>query len=106
MCALPISISDHKKRFRTAREFIFHAIWLMRDMKGECDCPYCSRRPQKEVTADLEAKGIITPSSSYPGTQRLKPIREKRTDGGSRHRARVHDTRTYAAVRPVPKLLK
>jgi len=97
-------VSGFQKRFRTPREFIFHAIWLMGDMKGNCDCPYCTKRAQKEVTADLEAKGIIIPSSS--GTQRLKPIRSNRTDGGSRYRARVHDTRTYAAVRPVPKLLK
>lgn len=78
----------------------------MGDMKGTCDCPYCSKRPQKEVTADLEAKGIILPPASHSGTQRLKSIRENRTDGSSRHRTRVHDTRTYAAVRPVPKPLK
>jgi len=91
------------KRFRSKAEFIPHAIWLMNGMKGKCECKYCSKRTQKEITAEMGAAGIIPVSSisMSPSSQALKKKpREQRS------RDKRKETRTYAAIRPVRKVLK
>ena len=95
------SVGAPAKRFRSKAEFIPHAIWLMNGMKDICECKYCSKRTQKQITAEMGAAGII-PVSSSPAPQGVKKKpREQRT-----REERKRENRTYAAVRPVPKLLK
>lgn len=86
------------KRFRSKAEFIPHATWLMNGMKGNCDCKYCSKRTQKEITAEMGAAGIIPVSSS--------PAPQKKPRGQRIRESRMKESRTYAAVRPIPKALK
>src|SRR5258705_137956 len=59
------------KRFRSKAEFIPHATWLMNGMTGNCECKYCSKRTQKEITAEMGAAGII-PVSMSPTPQGVK----------------------------------
>lgn len=92
------------QRFRSAREFIPHATWLLEDMKGDCECKYCSKRTQKEITAEMGAAGIISTSMS-PGPQRVKTSRDKGKARDPLNRGQ-RGNRTYAAVRRVAKPLK
>jgi hypothetical protein len=76
----------------------------MNGMKGNCGCKYCSKKNQREITAEMGAAGIIPVSSlsMSPAPQGVKrKPREQRTREG-----RKKETRTYAAVRPVRKVLK
>ncbi|KAF9257754.1 hypothetical protein L218DRAFT_1005794 [Marasmius fiardii PR-910] len=70
LCGSTISSS-----FRSPAEFIPHAIWLFEDptlSKVNCKCLHCSRRPQKEVTADLKRLGVFPEIS--PSQTKSKPI--------------------------------
>jgi hypothetical protein len=76
----------------------------MNGMKGKCGCKYCSKKTQKEITAEMGAAGIIPVSSvsMSPASQGVKrKPREQRIREGKRK-----ETRTYAAIRPVRKALK
>ncbi|KAF9530438.1 hypothetical protein CPB83DRAFT_905381 [Crepidotus variabilis] len=98
------------KRFRSITEFIPHASWLMNDNLGRCDCKYCTKRTQKEVTAELGAAGVIPATQSMsPGPPRIKLSRPKGKGRDPMNRLRdrqKREERVYAAVQRVvrPKL--
>ncbi|KAL1674035.1 hypothetical protein EV122DRAFT_221431 [Schizophyllum commune] len=53
----------HRMRFRSTKEFIEHAAWLINGAVNPCKCKNCSGRPQTEVSRDLAANGIKTRAS-------------------------------------------
>ncbi|KAL1733922.1 hypothetical protein EV714DRAFT_203362 [Schizophyllum commune] len=53
----------HRMRFRSTKEFIEHAAWLISGAVNPCKCKNCSGRPQTEVSRDLAANGIKTRAS-------------------------------------------
>jgi hypothetical protein len=97
-------------RFRSINEFIPHAIWLMRDESMEhasCNCKYCSKKSQKEITASMSNILRSSPTAS-PSPSRPRPVREKKPRHSlpSRPRDRARDPRTYAAVQKRPEVTK
>ncbi|KAK7061027.1 hypothetical protein VNI00_000762 [Paramarasmius palmivorus] len=71
-------------KFRSPPEFIPHAIWLFTDPtmnNANCECKYCSKKTQREVTHDLGTHGILpmpvrasgSPSVSSPAVSRRIP---------------------------------
>ncbi|KAF5383714.1 hypothetical protein D9615_003660 [Tricholomella constricta] len=92
-----------QRRYRSINEFIPHAIWLYQDATmnpANCQCKYCQKKPQKEVTASLPP-GILRTTLSTPTPSRSRPKRPKSTremiPKGPRDKV-------YAAVqrRPIP----
>ncbi|KAF9454321.1 hypothetical protein P691DRAFT_717785 [Macrolepiota fuliginosa MF-IS2] len=85
-------------RFRSINEFIPHAFWLFTDPTlnyANCDCKYCTKQPQKGITASM-VDIIGTPSSASPVPRaRRDKVREK---------SRLN--RPYAAVQKVLKPAK
>ncbi|KIY49986.1 hypothetical protein FISHEDRAFT_13262, partial [Fistulina hepatica ATCC 64428] len=51
-------------RFRSINEMIPHAVWLFRNMQGDCECKYCTKKPQREITSSMA--GIMTTAGSSP----------------------------------------
>ncbi|KAJ7504318.1 hypothetical protein B0H11DRAFT_511367 [Mycena galericulata] len=66
--------SQSRSRFRSVPEFIPHAIWLMGDASVSCNCKYCSKKPQREITSSL---GITRNSNSPSPSRPLRPKTEK-----------------------------
>lgn len=98
-----------KKRFRSINEFIPHAIWLMGDPSADCECKYCAKKAQREITASLSNILRTTPTSSPgPGPIRSKPSRDKGKgrDPNRIKEARHRDTRVYAAVQKPVQILE
>ncbi|KAG7093622.1 hypothetical protein E1B28_007286 [Marasmius oreades] len=70
-------------KFRSVNEFIPHARWLFEDAAmnpANCECKYCSKKSQREITANMGNEGIIeVPSfiqsvvSSSPANPRRPP---------------------------------
>ena len=97
-----------KTRFRSINEFIPHAIWLMQDPSKNlpCQCKYCTKKPQKEITASMSNILRFTPRGSQSATpSRPRPPREKVK--GVHHRAirtqsHVREPKVYAAVQKAP----
>ncbi|CCM01806.1 uncharacterized protein FIBRA_03873 [Fibroporia radiculosa] len=93
--------SRNVNRFRSMNEFIPHAVWLFQDAslnRANCECKYCSKKPQRVVTDILELptknRSSATPSST--------PNRVPR-----RHReVRTIKPPPYAAVRRAAKPFK
>ena len=86
-------------RFRSANEFIPHAVWLMTDEsmnRANCECKYCAKKPQRIVTQVLDLPSGPRRTSSLPGS----PSRTIR-----RHRE-VRKPKPYAHVRRMPKPIK
>ncbi|KII85918.1 hypothetical protein PLICRDRAFT_165479 [Plicaturopsis crispa FD-325 SS-3] len=84
-------------RFRSCPEFIPHAQWLMEDPtmdRANCKCKYCSKTPQRRITAEMGLKS--TPTSS-PGPSRTvgRVPRERKST--------AHQVKPYASVRRKPK---
>ncbi|GLB41941.1 putative transcription-silencing protein Clr2 [Lyophyllum shimeji] len=94
-------------KFRSINEFIPHAIWLYQDKTmdpSNCQCKYCQKKSQKEVTASL-APGILrvthgTPTPTCVRVSRRKAHREAVT--------RAPREKVYAAVQkaPIPALAR
>lgn len=100
-----MSIAQHPigstlvNRFRSANEFIPHAVWLMTDEtmdRANCECKYCAKKPQRVVTQDLDLPSSARRTSSIPSSP-SKNIR--------RHRE-VRKPKPYAHVRHMPKPIK
>lgn len=56
-------------RFRSINEFVPHAEWLCRDPtmdRSNCECKYCTKRPQKEISHGLGLKIHRGSASSTP----------------------------------------
>ncbi|KAI0289449.1 hypothetical protein BC826DRAFT_914503 [Russula brevipes] len=93
--------STHAKRFRSVPEFVPHAIWLMTDPtldRGNCQCKYCAKVPQRVISENLGYKFRSTPlSTSSPGTRvhRVGRDRERRSPRSA--------PSEYATVRRAPK---
>ncbi|KAF9466099.1 hypothetical protein BDZ94DRAFT_1158717 [Collybia nuda] len=97
------------RRFRSINEFLPHAIWLLKDPTmnpSNCQCKYCSKKTQKEVTASLpgilrSTTGSQSPTPSRPRARdRPKTMRETAMKNNERHH---RDPRVYAAVQRIPK---
>ncbi|KAJ4464080.1 hypothetical protein C8J55DRAFT_567037 [Lentinula edodes] len=58
--------STNSPKFRSVPELIPHAIWLSNDMKGKCQCKYCSKTKQREITSNMGERGIIEKMSPGP----------------------------------------
>ncbi|KAH9913925.1 uncharacterized protein B0H18DRAFT_1047122 [Fomitopsis serialis] len=87
-------------RFRSTNEFIPHAVWLMSDEtlnRGNCECKYCAKKPQRVVTTVLDL-----PSA---GSRRGSSIMSSPTKSIRRHRE-VRKPKPYAQVRRAPKPVK
>ncbi|KAJ7224191.1 hypothetical protein GGX14DRAFT_648908 [Mycena pura] len=67
-------------RFRSVPEFIPHAIWLMGDLSEQCNCKYCSKKPQREITSSMGNILRLSPSPSrlLPRTRADKPVVKSR----------------------------
>ncbi|KDR80717.1 hypothetical protein GALMADRAFT_241134 [Galerina marginata CBS 339.88] len=97
-----------KKRFRSINEFIPHAIWLLGNSSDDCECKYCAKKSQREITASMSNILRTTPTQS-PTPTRVKTVRDKGKgkDPISRIREpRQRDTRVYAAVQRAFKHMK
>jgi hypothetical protein len=88
--------SVHTKRFRSVPEFVPHAIWLMTDPtldRGNCECKYCAKVPQRFISENLGYKSRSLPST--PGHHRIGRDRERRSPRTA--------PGEYATVRRAPK---
>ncbi|KAL4065830.1 hypothetical protein V8B97DRAFT_1880890 [Scleroderma yunnanense] len=104
--------SCHAKRFRSVPEFIPHALWLLTDPtlnRTNCQCKYCNKKPQREITSSMGLLPRRSPLTSTPSTRRPLPIprasvNSASTSGLSRQaRDRANP---YAAVRRAPQPIK
>ncbi|KAF7794256.1 hypothetical protein EIP86_005389 [Pleurotus ostreatoroseus] len=72
--------SSNALRFRSANEFAPHAAWLFLDAslsRANCECKYCAKKPQREVTQQLGLSTSKRASDSpAPITRREKRPRE------------------------------
>ena len=68
-------------RFRSINEFIPHAIWLFSDATmnyANCECKYCTKQPQKGITASMgDILGSPSSASPLPRVLREKPRERK-----------------------------
>jgi len=68
-------------RFRSINEFIPHAIWLFSDATmnyANCECKYCTKQPQKGITASMgDIIGSPSSASPLPRVLREKPRERK-----------------------------
>ncbi|KAI0255913.1 hypothetical protein BJV78DRAFT_1279127 [Lactifluus subvellereus] len=93
--------SVHTKRFRSVPEFVPHAIWLMTDPtldRGNCECKYCAKVPQRVISENLGYKSRTTPLSTPSPNARMHRVgrdRERRTPRSA--------PGEYATVRRAPK---
>ncbi|KAF8967616.1 hypothetical protein BDZ97DRAFT_1802387 [Flammula alnicola] len=74
----------------------------MGDPSIECECKYCAKKSQREITASMAQSNILrlTPTQS-PAPSRIKSARDKGKGRDTTNRlkeARPRDTRVYAAV--------
>lgn len=108
--------SRHAKRFRSVPEFIPHALWLLTDqdlVRSNCNCKYCNKKPQREITASM---GLLprrsTPLSVPPATPRANtgkaPARAAAASPSAFVSTRPARERAkpYAAIRRVPRPVK
>ncbi|KAJ3909951.1 hypothetical protein F5879DRAFT_1070501 [Lentinula edodes] len=88
--------SINSPKFRSVPELIPHAIWLFNDMKNKCQCKYCSKTKQREITSNMGQRGIIGKMSPGPSSSPSRTSLPKRTlpPEGSALRNQV----VYAAV--------
>ncbi|KAF9006127.1 hypothetical protein BDQ17DRAFT_1389700 [Cyathus striatus] len=94
------------KKFRSVNEFIPHAIWLYRDYKrtpAACQCKYCAKKTQKEVTSTLSIfRSTSISSSPIPSANKARVVREKNISLHS-NRERQRDQKVYASVQKALK---
>ncbi|ESK96515.1 proteophosphoglycan ppg4 [Moniliophthora roreri MCA 2997] len=66
-------------KFRSVPEFIPHAIWLFSDPtmnNANCECKYCTKKSQREITATMRSSSILPPAPSMsPGASSMPPSR-------------------------------
>lgn len=97
-----------KKRFRSMNEFIPHAIWLMGNPSDDCECKYCAKKSQREITASMSTILRTTPTQS-PMPSRIRNAKEKgkgRDPANRLKEARQRDTKAYAAVQKTVQPMK
>lgn len=110
--------SRHAKRFRSVPEFIPHALWLLTDpnlVRSNCNCKYCNKKPQREITASM---GLLprrsTPLSAPPTVRRATtgkalasaaPAPATPSASVSTRPARER-AQPYAAIRRAPRPMK
>ncbi|KAJ4466097.1 hypothetical protein C8J55DRAFT_609374 [Lentinula edodes] len=88
--------STNSPKFRSVPELIPHAIWLSNDMKGKCQCKYCSKTKQREITSNMGERGIIEKMSPGPSSSPSRaslPKRRPRPEGSA-----LRNQVVYAAV--------
>ncbi|KAJ4465784.1 hypothetical protein C8J55DRAFT_588044 [Lentinula edodes] len=88
--------STNSPKFRSVPELIPHAIWLSNDMKGKCQCKYCSKTKQREITSNMGERGIIEKMSPGPSSSPSRaslPERRPRPEGSA-----LRNQVVYAAV--------
>ncbi|KAH0836747.1 hypothetical protein J3R83DRAFT_8483 [Lanmaoa asiatica] len=109
--------SRHAKRFRSVPEFIPHALWLLTDpslVRSNCNCKYCNKKPQREITASM---GLLprrsTPLSAPPAVLRAttgKAITSAAAAAAPSASVSIRPARErakpYAAIRRAPKPVK
>lgn len=111
--------SRHAKRFRSVPEFIPHALWLLTDpnlVRSNCNCKYCNKKPQREITASMGLLPSRSTPLSVPATPRgingKAPAHASATDAApsASVSAPTRQTRErakpYAAIRRVPRPVK
>ncbi|KAI0075301.1 hypothetical protein K474DRAFT_1664349 [Panus rudis PR-1116 ss-1] len=67
-------------KFRSANEFVPHAIWLFTDPtmdRSNCECKYCAKKPQKAISATLGLSQKKGGSPSPSGVTRPTRLRER-----------------------------
>ncbi|KAJ3743590.1 hypothetical protein DFH05DRAFT_1557935 [Lentinula detonsa] len=88
--------STNSPKFRSVPEFIPHAMWLCGDPSAKCQCKYCSKSKQREITSSMGERGIIEKMSPGPSSSPLRtslPKRRLRPEGSS-----LRNQIVYAAV--------
>ncbi|KAG1770685.1 hypothetical protein EDD22DRAFT_865505 [Suillus occidentalis] len=86
--------STYAKRFRSVPEFIPHALWLLTDPtldRSNCNCKYCNKKPQREITASMGLLQNPQPPKERPNRDQEKSSRDKER------------FRPYVGVRRMPK---
>ncbi|KAL1747817.1 hypothetical protein HDZ31DRAFT_80118 [Schizophyllum fasciatum] len=86
------------KRFRSFREFIEHAKWLMEGTVNPCKCKNCSGRSQKEISEDLAAAGVKM--KALPATS--SPLKAKTSRSPSKTPAKAASNRARTSMPPPP----
>ncbi|KAL4248109.1 Cryptic loci regulator 2 [Abortiporus biennis] len=90
-------------KFRSANEFVPHALWLFSDPTlntANCGCKYCTKQPQKIISSNLglSMHGLGKSASPSPSLARkTRGVRDKRK---GEPRAAI---KKYAAIRRAPK---
>jgi len=75
--------SKHVKAFRSPAEFAFHGKWLMdgeplkANGRPDCECCYCSNRPQKAITKELRGGSGPVQDTQPSGPQHTQPRRTR-----------------------------
>ncbi|KAJ8095235.1 hypothetical protein PM082_010458 [Marasmius tenuissimus] len=90
-------------KFRSPNEFIPHARWLFTDPTmnpANCECKYCAKRPQREVTFDMGNEGIIETPSYIASQVSASPHPPRRPPKPPKDQAGI-----YASVQKAPKPL-
>ncbi|KAG8221018.1 hypothetical protein J3R82DRAFT_2527 [Butyriboletus roseoflavus] len=110
--------SRHTRRFRSVPEFIPHALWLLTDpnlVRSNCNCKYCNKKPQREITASM---GLLprrsTPLSAPPAVRRATTGRGLASAASAAAvpsapisiRPARERAQPYAAIRRVPRPVK
>lgn len=87
--------SVHSPKYRSPAEFIPHAIWLSRNCSVPCECKYCSKKPQREITSNMGQQGII---ASSPGPSNGSPSRSQQQRKPRPEASGLKNAIVYAAV--------
>ncbi|KAJ3745925.1 hypothetical protein EV360DRAFT_57422 [Lentinula raphanica] len=81
--------------FRSIPEFVPHAIWLFGEQKAKCQCKYCSKTKQREITSSMRNRGILEQITPGPSSLVL-PLRSGR--GTSENQLAV-----YASIQEIKR---
>ncbi|KAL0575194.1 hypothetical protein V5O48_006788 [Marasmius crinis-equi] len=84
-------------KFRSINEFIPHARWLFDGATGNCECKYCSKKSQREITANMGNEGIIEAPSYAASQVSASPAAPRRPPRPPR------DQNLHATVQKAPK---
>lgn len=98
---IPITSSGSTiPKFRSVPEFIPHAIWLSGNLNDNCQCKYCSKKPQREITSNMGEKGIIA-SSPGPNSSPSRPLQSARRKPRASEGSALKNNVVYAAVQKI-----
>ena len=101
--------SRYAKRFRSVPEFIPHALWLLTDpslVRANCNCKYCNKKPQREITASMGLLGRSSLSSAPPAAPRPTIGRAAAPSASVLTRPARERAKPYAAIRRTPRPVK